>query len=194
MAPQHNRNAEPPAGNQALIDRVDLLLGAGFIGDEKAARIVESVPETPGAIVDWLQQFAAAEDWRRFRRFALLAGSIKPPGLAPVIREALDRTPTPAEVNREDLVEILGEIRDAAAVPTLLRFFEETWPKEAPFHSASVKSIQALGTIGTPEAQQALRGIATNDRYANPLRWYAAIELEIEDELGFDEDEMLNGQ
>lgn len=52
-----------------------------------------------------------------------------------------------------------------------------------------------LAEIGTPDALRLLRGIATSapGEWPDPLRWHAAEELGIEDELGFDEDAMLGG-
>ncbi|WP_053743392.1 HEAT repeat domain-containing protein [Streptomyces sp. NRRL WC-3618] len=66
---------------------------------------------------------------------------------------------------------------------------------DGPLYALCVKAIQSLGEIGTPEANRFLKGIATSEPsvWPAPLRWHAAEELGIEDELGFDEDEMLGG-
>ncbi|GAB2906909.1 HEAT repeat domain-containing protein [Streptomyces mayteni] len=177
--------------DRAAVERVDRLLGAGFVGDERAAEVVEAEPESAARLVDWLRGFAAAGDWPRFGRFVLLAAFVRPPGLGPVVRGVLERAPE--GVNRGDLVEVLREIGDPEAVPVLLRYLDEVWPREAPFHSTGPKIVEALGAIDTADARRALRDIATGDRHPAPLRWYAAVELDIEDELGFDEDEMLGG-
>lgn len=64
---------------------------------------------------------------------------------------------------------------------------------DGPMNALCVKGIQSLGEIGTPEANSFLKDIATSEPSAwpAPLRWHAAEELGIENELGFDEDEML---
>ena len=66
---------------------------------------------------------------------------------------------------------------------------------DGPFFPVCIKGIQALGEIGTPDAEQFLKTLATSapGEWPDPLRWHAAEQLGIEDELGFDEDQMLGG-
>ncbi|MEW2567518.1 hypothetical protein [Streptomyces sp. NPDC047070] len=66
---------------------------------------------------------------------------------------------------------------------------------DGPFYALSIKGVQALAGIGTPEALRFLEGIARSAQgeWPDPLRWHAAEELGIEDELGFDEDAMVGG-
>ncbi|WP_157862293.1 HEAT repeat domain-containing protein [Wenjunlia vitaminophila] len=168
---------------------MDVLLEGGPVDEATVSRVTASEPEIREVMVSWLREFISTGDWIRFGRFINLAAYIRPNGLGELIREVLDSDLSP--VNREDLVEILGEIQDSCAVSVLVRIFEHSWPGEMPFPSLSRKCIEALGAIGTEESFAAARRIAVNESYPSPLRWYAAIELGIEDELGFDEDEML---
>jgi hypothetical protein len=98
-------------------------------------------------------------------------------------------------VNREDLVDMLGELRAPEGVDAISALIRERKRSDGPFFPLCVKGVQSLGEIGTPDALALLRGIAmsTPDEWPDPLRWHAAEQLGIEDELGFDEDEMLGG-
>ncbi|WP_052847662.1 HEAT repeat domain-containing protein [Streptomyces avicenniae] len=174
------------------VDRARGLLAPGWIGPDQAAAVAAALPELPERVVPWLRELAAAGDWSRFGPLVLTAQWLRPPGLAPVLRGVLEQGgPHGGVATREDLVSALGELGDPEAVPTLVRFFEETWPGEQPYHSTSAKALEALGFIGTPKALAALREIATDASRPDPLRWEAAVQAGIEEELGFDEDEML---
>ena len=98
-------------------------------------------------------------------------------------------------VNAEDLVEILGEVRAPEAVEPIRSLVQERRDFDWPFFSFCIKGIQVLGEISTPDALQFLRNIAASEpgTWPDPLRWYAADELDIVDELGFDEGQMLSG-
>ncbi|SOD60134.1 hypothetical protein SAMN06297387_10225 [Streptomyces zhaozhouensis] len=174
------------------ISRIDASLPRGFLGENETERIRESFPDAPQRIVGWLRLLTNEEEWATFNRFALLAAEFAPPGLVDVLRPVLQAAPTAA--NQEGLVEILGDLADPAATSTVIAYFDRTWPQETPFYSSSVKALEALGAIGTEEAQSFLRSLAEDHGKPAPLRWYAAVELQIEDELGFDEDTMLASQ
>jgi hypothetical protein len=64
------------------------------------------------------------------------------------------------EVNNEDLVEVLGEIADPAAVDCLANalLWEPDWDE---FHALGVKCVWALGAIATPKARSVLEDAAS---------------------------------
>jgi hypothetical protein len=172
--------------------RVKELVGTGYISAERAQAIVAAAPEARDRIVEWLRSAAASGDWRTVEKFANLAAHTRPEGLAAVLAPIVaDGT---APTNYEDLVEILGEVadheRDPEAVPAIVRLLTARMPTDGPAYALSLKALQALGTIGGAEAEQALRAIAEDDDHPSQVRWEAAVELGIEDDLGFDEDEM----
>lgn len=87
-------------------------------------------------------------------------------------------------------MDILGEIQDVSAVTCLSRVAKRSVIEDAPAYWLCQKVIASLGEIGTPESLECVRRMTTQP-WPNPVRWHAAVELEIEDELGFDEDQML---
>ncbi|MFI1362447.1 hypothetical protein [Streptomyces griseochromogenes] len=180
-------------GVDPLIDRVDTLIGAGYVGKEKATGVAAEVPEAGTRILGRLRGMADSGDWHRFERFAALAVHLHPDGLAGILLSALGSDAKDARgVQVEDLVDMLGELRAPEAVGPLGRLLHDRWESDAPFFSLCTKIIRSLAEIGTPEAHAVLRDVATGDR-PEPLKWHAAEELGIEEELGFDEDEMLGG-
>lgn len=175
-------------GSGPAFERVRTLIAKGYLDDEETAELARDFPEAASEVLGLLRELAAAREWPQFVRYAGLAAHLHPDGLADVIVPVIaEQRPTG---DYEDLVEILGELRAAEAVPAVVALLTARYAAEAPYFSLSVKCIYALGTIGTAEANKALRAIATGD-WPNPLRWNAAVELRIEDELGFDEDDML---
>ncbi|MFF9691142.1 hypothetical protein [Streptomyces sp. NPDC014623] len=81
-------------------------------------------------------------------------------------------------------------------MPVISRVFEEEIDGDAPGYWLCKKCIAALGAVHfalqgarASDAADFLRQVATGD-YPNQLKWEAAVELGIEDDLGFDEDEM----
>ncbi|MFE0099464.1 hypothetical protein [Streptomyces sp. NPDC059009] len=174
-----------------LIDRADAAIGIGHVGQEKAAEVVAAVPESRYRALDWLRTLADAGQWRSFERLAGVALHVHPEGLAEILISALASAGSRGEVNVEDLVDMLGELRAPEAVGALAALLHERRESDAPFFPLSVKSVQSLAEIGTPEALTVLRGVATGADWPNPVRWHAAEELGIEEELGYDEDEML---
>jgi hypothetical protein len=184
----------PPAddADDTAARRVKELAGTGYISAERAQAIVTEAPEARDRILGWLRTAAAAGDWRTVEKFANLAVHTHPEGLAAVLAPIVaDGT---APTNYEDLVEILGEVsdheRDAEAVPAIVRLLTARLPSDGPAYALSLKAVQALGSIGGTEAEHALRAIAEAAEHPGPVRWEAAVELGIEDDLGFDEDEM----
>lgn len=178
--------------DSAAARRVKELAGTGFIDPQRAEAIVAAAPAARDSILGWLRSAAAAGDWRTVEKFANLAVYTHPEGLPDVLTPIVADGAAPA--NYEDLVEILGEIadheRDAETVTAIVRLLTDRMPSDGPSYGLSLKAVQALGAIGGAEAEQALRAVAEGAGHPNPVRWEAAVELGIEDELGFDEDEM----
>lgn len=193
-------------GADPLLDRVDALIGDGCVGKEKADQVAAEVPEARPRILDWLRAMVGSRRWHRFERFAAVAVHLHPDGLAEILLAALESgtrigrvaqgsqgVPEEARgVNAEDLVDMLGELRAPQAVVPLSLLLRGRRESDAPFFTFCTKVIQSLAEIGTPEARDVLRDVATGD-WPKPLKWHAAEELGIEEELGFDEDEMLGG-
>ncbi|WP_091646088.1 hypothetical protein [Micromonospora pallida] len=146
-------------------------------------------PETVRSISGWIRDAAAVRDWRRVERFANLAAVLNAPGLGEVLQLILDADVRDG-LNEEDLVDILGEVRAVAAAGTIFQVVKRSLESDAPAYWLSQKAIGALGDIDTEEARRYLREMTT-ESWPNPIRWHAAVDLCIEDELGFDEDSML---
>lgn len=170
------------------IARVDRILGAGCISLEKARRVREEEPEFSAGIVRTLELLKEAEEYTLFSRFANLAVWLAPDGLSDVLIQVLQERPR--GIIEEDLVDILGQLQSESAVPAIRGLLDSKRGQDSPYYSLAEKCIQALGEIGSVEGEEVLREVATGE-HSNALRWHAAVELGIEDELGFDEDEML---
>ncbi|MGW5657481.1 hypothetical protein ACWDFR_29000 [Streptomyces sp. 900105755] len=181
------------AADRALLERVDSLLAGGYVSAQRAEETAAAVPAARQRILDWLRITSAESDWRRFERLAGLALHLHPEGLGPILATVL--AARPAGVNTEDLVDLLGELRAPEGVEPVAALVRERKSTDGPYFTFCVKALQSLSEIGTDEAVGFLRGIATGDPavWPDPLRWHAAEELGIEDELGFDEDRMLGG-
>lgn len=178
----------------AYIQRVKEVLGQGYIGETSASRVASALPDISVRIGELLSSADGDGDWQTFTTLANLARWVSPAGLAEQLIPVLEKRPQ--GVNKEDLVEILGEIESAAAVPTVIHVFHEELDNDGPAYWTCKKCIAALGTVhfalGDEHdggASAFLRQVATGD-YPKPLKWEAAVELGIEDDLGFDEDEM----
>ncbi|MER5333984.1 HEAT repeat domain-containing protein [Micromonospora sp. NPDC002717] len=160
----------------------------GFVTERDARSIAELHPGLCGKIVPWIREAAHAGNWSRVGKFANLAAPLRVAGLGEVLQEILVQDA--AGLNKEDLVDILGEIREADAVTCLFRVAERSVSKDAPAYWLCQKVISSLGEIGTPEALDHIRQMAAQS-WPDAVRWHAAVELGIEGELGFDEREML---
>lgn len=174
--------------------KVKELLGTGYIGEDSANLVIRELPDISDRIDALLADARADEDWQSFTTFANLSRWVAPTGLAEQLIPVLEARPR--GVNKEDLVEILGELESESAVPVIIRVFQEELDDDAPAYWLCKKCISALGTVHfslggerTSDAADFLRQVATGD-YPNQLKWEAAVELGIEDDLGFDEDEM----
>lgn len=175
--------------DQSLADRVAAQLAS--IGQQDARNIAASYPEVPDVIVSWIREAAQNEDWDKVGKFANLAAHFNPPGLGETLQGILESSARHSvKLNKEDLVDILGEIGAVGSVQSIFRVAEESAEADAPAYWLIQKAILALGEIGTPEADECLRAM-TEPAWAAPVRWHAAVMLGIEDDLGFDEDEML---
>ncbi|MFB9542189.1 hypothetical protein [Micromonospora sagamiensis] len=128
-------------------------------------------------------------DWRRVERLANLAALLRAPGLGEVLQSILSSDVRDG-LNEEDLVDILGEIGAVGAARTIFQVVERSLETDAPAYWLCQKAIGALCDIGTEEARRYLCEMTT-DSWPDPIRWHAAVGLCVEDELGFDEDSML---
>ncbi|MEU1694636.1 hypothetical protein ABZ590_25110 [Streptomyces hirsutus] len=178
----------------AYVRKVKEVLGSGYIGENSANRVIGELPDISTRIDALLSDACADGDWQTVTTLANLARWVAPTGLTERLIPILEARPR--GVNKEDLVEILGELESESAVPVIARVFEEELDGDAPGYWLCKKCIAALGAVHfalqgarTSDAADFLRQVATGD-YPNQLKWEAAVELGIEDDLGFDEDEM----
>lgn len=178
----------------AYVRKVKEVLGSGYIGKNSANRVIDEFSDISTRIDTLLFGACTNGDWQAVTTLADLARWVAPTGLAERLLPILEARPR--GVNKEDLVEILGELESDSAVPVISRVFEEELDGDAPGYWLCKKCIAALGAVhfalqGTraSDAADFLRQVATGD-YPNQLKWEAAVELGIEDDLGFDEDEM----
>lgn len=175
-------------GNPAP-DRVAALVNGVTKRDAQA--IETQYPEIRNLIVPWIQEAAQAMDWERVGKFANLAAHFNPPGLGDALQGILDSDARHSPgLNREDLAEILGEIMAVDSADCLFRLAHESVQSDAPAYWLLQKIILALGEFDTPQSNDHLRSM-TDDSWPDPVRWHAAVMLGIEDDLGFDEDQML---
>jgi hypothetical protein len=159
----------------ALIERIDALLVGGYIGREKAAAAEAAVPEAGARILGWLRDMAEARDWSRFGRFAAIGVHLHPVGLAPILLSVLALRLR--EVNTDDLVDMLGELRSPEAVGPLARLLGERHDAGHLSFSLGSACVRAMGEIGTPGAERELREIVSGD-WPQELRECAADELD----------------
>ncbi|MFD7339630.1 HEAT repeat domain-containing protein [Streptomyces violascens] len=117
-----------------------------------------------------------------------MAAPLRVEGLGEVLQEILDSGA--AGLNKEDLVDILGEIQEVGAVASLFRAAEGSVSQDAPAYWLCQKVISSLGEIGTPEALECIRRMAGRS-WPDAIRWHPAVELGIENELGFGEGQTL---
>ncbi|MFG2347219.1 hypothetical protein [Streptomyces phaeochromogenes] len=181
------------AAEDALMERVDSLIGQGYVGREKSVEVADAFPEVRARILDWLRLAFESGDWRRFERQAGVAVHLHPEGLGSTLAPVL--ASRAQGMNSEDLIDMLGELRAPEGVEPISSLVRERKDSDGLFFALCIKGLQSLAEIGTPGALQFLRVVArsASGEWPDPLRWHAAEELGIEDELGFDEDLMLGG-
>lgn len=175
--------------NDPMADRVAALVNGVTKRDAQA--IEAQYPEVNDRIISWIRESAREMDWDRVGKFANLAAQLNPPGLGAALQEILDSDARHSPgLNREDLADILGEIMAVDSADCLFRLAQESVQSDAPAYWLLQKIILALGEFNTPQSNEHLRSM-TEDSWPDPVRWHAAVMLGIEDDLGFDEDQML---
>ncbi|MEU2272496.1 hypothetical protein ABZ568_39855 [Streptomyces olindensis] len=172
---------------KGAVDAVDALV-EGFVTEQRAQSIAAEYPEVAESVVAWIREAACARHWPRVERLANLAAALQAPGLGETLREILDADVP--ELNNEDLVDILGQIRATDAAASLYRAAERSVQVDAPAYWLCQKVIASLSEIATREALGYVRNM-TASRWPDVVRWHAAVELGAEEELGFDEGRML---
>jgi hypothetical protein len=174
-------------GDESIVDVVDSSL-TGYIDLARATAIAQEYPAVLSSIVSWIRDSANRRDWRRVERLANLAAPLKVPGLGPILRDLIDADIS--ELNKEDVVDILGEIKAIDSASSLFRLAERSLGPDRPAYWLCQKVVLSLSDLGTDEADGYLRAM-TAATWPDPIRWHAAVALGIEDELGFEEDRML---
>ncbi|MFC7219191.1 hypothetical protein ACFQLX_13590 [Streptomyces polyrhachis] len=163
-------------------------LAAGFVTEQQGLDIAARHPMVTGSIARWIRETALAGDLRRAQRLANAAAALRAPGLGAVLQELLDADIP--DLNNEDFVDILGDIGAADSVACILRVVERSLDRDAPAYWLTQKAISSLTDIGTEKALDHVRGM-TEPMWPNVVRWHAAYALDIDEELGFDEDTMI---
>jgi HEAT repeat protein len=102
----------------------------------------------------------AAGDWLTFEKYVILAIGQPSPSYTETLCAVLDERRE--DINSEDIVDALGDIRDPAAIPSLARAI--SWVADSDeFGQLPRKAVWSLGRIGTPEALAAIRDNVTPD-------------------------------
>ncbi|MGP4101389.1 hypothetical protein [Nonomuraea sp. KM90] len=174
------------AGDSA-IDKVDSLID-GYISPERAQEISKRYPAVSSTVVKWIKESAAQRNWRRVERFANLAAALNVTGLGSAVIELVDSDVK--GLDYEDLIDILGEIREEASANSMFRLAERSREHDAPTFWLCQKVILSLSELDTDEARDKLR-MMTTAAWPSAVRWHAAVALGIEEQLGFVEEHML---
>ncbi|MFJ4439281.1 HEAT repeat domain-containing protein [Streptomyces sp. NPDC088923] len=174
--------------SRRLIGQAERLLGGGYLEEEVIQGAARSIPDIAPNVISWLHHFRSEQDWRRLEKFSEVARVLHPEGLGAILCDVLDSDSD--GVLKEDLIEILGEIEYSEAVPVIEKVLRDSVLSDAPYYLLCVKCIHSLGRIGTAAARDVLHQFV-DSAWPDQIRWHSAVELEIEEELGFDEDEML---
>jgi hypothetical protein len=101
-----------------------------------------------------LRDHRAAGEWLTFQKYVILAIRQPSTDYTETLCAVLDERRE--DLNNEDIVDALGDIRDPAAIPSLRRAV--TWvPDTDEFGHLPTKAVGALARIGTPDALAAIR-------------------------------------
>ncbi|GAA0477102.1 HEAT repeat domain-containing protein [Streptomyces olivaceiscleroticus] len=164
--------------------------GPGCSRAERRRKVESQFPAVNERIASLMRMLAQRSDWSRFNTLENIAADLSDvPDLDRVLIDVVRSGQGAGYL--EDHIEILGELAKPTAVDTIIQVFTEREDSDGPAYWLCLKCIQALGSIGTPPAREFLRSIAEGD-HPPRLKWEAAVDLQIEDELGFDEDEMCD--
>ncbi|MDP9074389.1 MAG: HEAT repeat domain-containing protein [Actinomycetota bacterium] len=125
-------------------------------------------------IADGLRRSSRGGDWLTFERYVLAAHRHPSRVFTPVLCEVLNRHSD--EVNNEDIVDVLADIRDPAAVGCLeeIILWQPPWDE---YRQLAVKAVWALAAIGTPDAMLLLQEAACCE--ASEIREAAAHKLRL---------------
>lgn len=170
------------------IRRLERLLGAGYLGKERVREVLAELPALPGELSGWMRSSAESGDWRRLELLSAVAVHADPESVRDILPGVLD-SGRPG-MDREAFVDMLGEVRAVTAIPAVVRLARSSATDGGPYYSLTLRCIAALGEIDSTGARDALLEL-TASGWPDPVRWHAAVELGIEEDLGFDEDEML---
>jgi hypothetical protein len=118
---------------------------------------IDQLPDITECVRTQLVDASNKADWGRFERYVLAAWRRPARSLAQPLCDVLGRHSD--EVNNEDIVEALGEIRDPGSVHCLV---DALWwqPEWDEFHGLAIKCIRALANIATSHAREALQHAA----------------------------------
>ena len=175
--------------DDVLVDQlIDIAGGSGFGREERRQKVEGQLPGAGVRIASLLRMLAQRPDWIRFNALENIAVDLSDaPGLDRVLIDVVRSGEGAGYL--EDRIEILGEFATPAAVEAITQVFTGRVHSDGPAYWLCLKCVQALGNIGSSPAKAFLRDIAEGE-HPPRLKWEAAVELGIEDLLGFDEDEM----
>lgn len=139
---------------------------------ETLGKWLKGLTNVEDCISSGLRRASEGEDWLMLDHYVLAALYHPSHAYTKVLCEVLERRDL--DVNYEDIVDVLAEIRDSASIACLKEAlsWEPDWDE---YRNLAVKCIWALAAIGTPDAVAAIRDAATCD--ALEVREAAAYEL-----------------
>ena len=116
---------------------------------ERFLQWLDGVDGIEACVAQGLEETRSEQNWYLFEGFVNVAYRRPDIRQAPALCSALALRS--GEVNNEDIVDALGEVRDPASIDCLAAVirWEPDWDE---FRGLAVKCVWALAAIGTPEA------------------------------------------
>jgi hypothetical protein len=138
-------------------DEVDAVVRSLRLGDPTWFERLDALTDVARCTTEGLARSAAAQDWLAFEQYVRAAARDPDRSMTSILCEMLQQRRD--DIDNESIVEALEAIADPASVPCLTTalFWEPPWDD---FHGLAVKTVWALSTIATSEAQDLLRGVA----------------------------------
>lgn len=160
---------DPCVKLERLLQHMEPLPGV----DAPVWRRIAELPDVEYCIREGLVRSRATEDWSMFERYVQAATNHSSPSMTPILCEVLQLHSF--EVNNDDIVTVLAEIRDPASVGCLAEtmWWEPDWDE---FRHLAVKCVWALAAINDDAAVAALRDAASTG--PEQVRKEAAYQLE----------------
>lgn len=174
-------------GNMTESDHLVEILRDGNNSWREVDNVIAAFPQAQECVVEWINEAIDCRDLGKYHTLVNFAVHIKPPGLAEILIKLIKERDE--KYLLEDVAEMLGELGSMEAVDALSSLLNERARFDAAEDALCLKCIWSLAAIDTEKSRASLMKIAIGN-YPDLLKWHAAYELQIEEELGFDEDSM----